>query len=210
LTLGDGHQMKLDVDPFPVDMIDFAEKKVLVRQDQAGTTRGKNVLVSDEFRLKMLKPKNPEVGVWKENARRKDRSRWKPMSSFLIEKYTAQRRGSVHSRLGGHKRERSPCYDPGRKAWTERQYRGQQEPVRRQYRPQGHLGDNQNQGWYQHRDSSALHYEGQASWTDHATVDCGMPLGGPSGREEESRTSEAIILVGSIPCPMPAPSQLDT
>jgi hypothetical protein len=37
-----------------------------------------------------------------------------------------------------------------------------------------------------------------------------MPLGGPSGREEENRTSEAIILVGSIPCPMPAPSQLDT
>jgi hypothetical protein len=55
-----------------------------------------------------------------------------------------------------------------------------------------------------------LHYEGQASWTDHAAVDCGMPLGGPSGREEESRTSEAIILVGSIPCPMPTPSQLDT
>jgi hypothetical protein len=36
-----------------------------------------------------------------------------------------------------------------------------------------------------------------------------MPLGRPSGREEESRTSEAIILIGSIPCPMPAPSQLD-
>jgi hypothetical protein len=88
LTLGDSHQMKLDVDPFSVDMIDFAEKKVLVRQDQAGTTRGKNVVVSDEFRLKMLKPKNPKVGVWKENARRKDRSRWKSTSNFLIEKYT--------------------------------------------------------------------------------------------------------------------------
>jgi hypothetical protein len=116
--------MKLDVDPFSVDIINFAKKKVLVRQDQAGTTRGKNVLVSDEFRLKMLKPKKPEVGVWKENARRKDRSRWKPMSSFLIEKYTAQRCGSVHSRLEGRKCERSPRYDPGRKAWTERQYQG--------------------------------------------------------------------------------------
>jgi hypothetical protein len=30
LTLGDGHQMKLDIDPFPVVVIDFAEKKVLV------------------------------------------------------------------------------------------------------------------------------------------------------------------------------------
>jgi hypothetical protein len=79
--------------------------------------------------LKMLKPKNPEVGVWKENARRKDWSRWKPTSSFLIEKYTTQQRGSVHSRLGGRKRERSPRYDPGRKAWTERQYHGQQEPI---------------------------------------------------------------------------------
>jgi hypothetical protein len=55
-----------------------------------------------------------------------------------------------------------------------------------------------------------LHYEGQASRTNHAAVDCGMPLGGALGREEESRTSEAIILVGSIPCSMPAPSQLDT
>jgi hypothetical protein len=33
LTLGDNHQMKLDVNPFPVDMINFAEKKVLVRRD---------------------------------------------------------------------------------------------------------------------------------------------------------------------------------
>jgi hypothetical protein len=30
LTLRDGNKMKLDVDPFPVDMVDFGEKRILV------------------------------------------------------------------------------------------------------------------------------------------------------------------------------------
>jgi hypothetical protein len=30
LTFGDAQQMKLDMDPFPMDMINFKEKKVLV------------------------------------------------------------------------------------------------------------------------------------------------------------------------------------
>jgi hypothetical protein len=33
--------MKLDVDPFPVDMINFEERRVLVRTDQVATTKGK-------------------------------------------------------------------------------------------------------------------------------------------------------------------------
>jgi hypothetical protein len=32
-TLGDGGKMKLDTDPFPVDMVELMNKKVLVRTD---------------------------------------------------------------------------------------------------------------------------------------------------------------------------------
>jgi hypothetical protein len=67
LTLGDDGKMKLDVDPFPVNMVDLEGKRILVRTNQAETTKGKQVVVSDELRNRMIKPKSPEVGVWKEN-----------------------------------------------------------------------------------------------------------------------------------------------
>jgi hypothetical protein len=72
LTLGDGHRMKLDTDPFLANVItkNFKEVKVLVRPEQADSTRGKNVIVSDEPRPRMLKPRSPEPGVWKVNQRR--------------------------------------------------------------------------------------------------------------------------------------------
>jgi hypothetical protein len=53
--------MKLDTDLFLVEMINFEEKRVLVRTDQAKTTEGKNVIVSDNLRVKMIKPRNPEA-----------------------------------------------------------------------------------------------------------------------------------------------------
>jgi hypothetical protein len=59
--------MKLDTDPFPVGMVWFEEKKILVRIDQAITTKGKNVIVLDDLKDKMIKLWNLEVGVWKEN-----------------------------------------------------------------------------------------------------------------------------------------------
>jgi hypothetical protein len=55
--------------------------------DQAETTKGKNVVVSDELRNRMIKPHNPKIGVWKENMLRKPTKRVKPTSSMLIEKY---------------------------------------------------------------------------------------------------------------------------
>jgi hypothetical protein len=67
LTLGDRNKMKLGIYAFPVVMVNLKEKKVLVRSDQAGTTKGKNVVVSDELRNQMMVPHNPEVGIWKEN-----------------------------------------------------------------------------------------------------------------------------------------------
>jgi hypothetical protein len=49
LTLGDGGKMKLDADPFPIGMVELELKKILVRTDQAETTKGKNVIVSDDL-----------------------------------------------------------------------------------------------------------------------------------------------------------------
>jgi hypothetical protein len=59
--------MKLDMDMFPIGMVEIMDKKVLVCTDQAETTKGKNVVVSDQLRNWMIKLHNPEIGVWKEN-----------------------------------------------------------------------------------------------------------------------------------------------
>jgi hypothetical protein len=84
LTLGDGGKMKLDTNLFPIGMVELMDKKILVRTDQAKTTEGKNVVVSDELCNRMTKPHNPEIGVWKENVLRKPTKRVKPMSTMLI------------------------------------------------------------------------------------------------------------------------------
>jgi hypothetical protein len=82
--------MKLNIDSFPVSMVELMDKKVLVRTDQADTTKGKNVVISDELRNRMIKPHNLEIGRWKENVLRKPAKRVKPMSAILIEKYQRQ------------------------------------------------------------------------------------------------------------------------
>jgi hypothetical protein len=71
-------------------MVNLEEKKVLVRSDQVGTTMGQNVIMFDDLRNKMIKPRNPKPGVWKENVRREPMQRIKPTSSMLIEKYVRQ------------------------------------------------------------------------------------------------------------------------
>jgi hypothetical protein len=38
MTLGDGAKMRLDVYPFPVNIVRLEGKKILVRTDQAKTT----------------------------------------------------------------------------------------------------------------------------------------------------------------------------
>jgi hypothetical protein len=48
LTLGDGGKMKLNTDLFPIGMVELEQKKILVRTDQAETTKGRNVVVSDD------------------------------------------------------------------------------------------------------------------------------------------------------------------
>jgi hypothetical protein len=49
LTLGDRGKMKLDTDPFPIGMVELMDKKVWGHTDQAGTTKGKNVVIFDEL-----------------------------------------------------------------------------------------------------------------------------------------------------------------
>jgi hypothetical protein len=79
--------MKLDTNPFPVSMVELEHRKILVRTEQAKTTKGKNVVVSDNRRNWMIKPHNLEIGVWKENVQRKQAKRVNPTSAMLIEKY---------------------------------------------------------------------------------------------------------------------------
>jgi hypothetical protein len=87
LTLGDRGKMKLDTNSFPIGMVEHMDKKILVRTDQAETTKGKNVVIFDDLRNRMIKPHNPKVGMWKENMLRKSAKRVQPTSAMLIEKY---------------------------------------------------------------------------------------------------------------------------
>jgi hypothetical protein len=87
LTLGDEGKMKLNTDPFPVGMVELMDKKVLVGTDEAETTKGKNVVISDEPGNRMIKPHNPEIDMWKENVLQKPAKRVKPILAMLIEKY---------------------------------------------------------------------------------------------------------------------------
>jgi hypothetical protein len=85
-------------------VIDFEEKKVLVWSDQDASTAGKNVVVSDELKTRMMKPWWPDDGVWKRNEWRKLRPEWRSASSFLMEKYTRRRRETMFNHLGHYGR----------------------------------------------------------------------------------------------------------
>jgi hypothetical protein len=87
LTLGDGGKMKLNTDSFPISMVKLEHMKILVHTDQAETTKGKSVVVSDDLHNRMIKPHNLEIGMWKENMQRKPAKRVKRTSAMLIEKY---------------------------------------------------------------------------------------------------------------------------
>jgi hypothetical protein len=82
--------MKLDTYLFSITMVEIEHKKILVRTDQAETTKGKNVVVSDDLHNQMIKPHNSEIGVRKENVQRTPAKRVKPTLAMLIEKYQRQ------------------------------------------------------------------------------------------------------------------------
>jgi hypothetical protein len=62
-------QMKLDKDPFPMNMnmVELEGKKVLVRPSQAKTTKGKDVIIGEEQPSRMIKLKSPNDGQWQKN-----------------------------------------------------------------------------------------------------------------------------------------------
>jgi hypothetical protein len=69
--------------------------------DESGRPNsGKNVNVSEEPRLKMIKPREPELGRWKVNQCKQLRPRVQPMSDMLLEKYAWHWRNNVFQRLG--------------------------------------------------------------------------------------------------------------
>nr|AAQ56390.1 putative gag-pol precursor [Oryza sativa Japonica Group] len=107
LKFTNGSKMKLDHDPFPVNTINFNDKKVLIRPEQAESTKGKGVIIG-EPRPKMIVPKKPEVGVWKENKSEASTSKaprkTKVTLDMLLEKYEKQvrwrgPRRPIHERL---------------------------------------------------------------------------------------------------------------
>jgi hypothetical protein len=55
--------MKLDTDPFPVGMVELGHKKILVLTDQAETTKGNNMVISNDLRNRMIKPHTTKIGV---------------------------------------------------------------------------------------------------------------------------------------------------
>jgi hypothetical protein len=62
LSLGDGGNMKLDMNPFLVGMVELMNKKILVRTDQAETTKGKNVVV---WWFSQPNDQAPQPGGWR-------------------------------------------------------------------------------------------------------------------------------------------------
>nr|ABA97060.1 retrotransposon protein, putative, unclassified [Oryza sativa Japonica Group] len=108
LRFTDGSKMKLDHDLFPVNTINFNNKKVLIRPEQAESTKGKEVVIG-EPRPKMMVPKKPEVGVWKENkggaSTSKAPRKTKETFDMLLKKYEKQGDERDHNK---GKRPRSP------------------------------------------------------------------------------------------------------
>jgi len=100
--------MKIYTDPFPVNVINFENKHVLIRSDQDESAKGKNVVVDDSAVPRMVKPKNPKVGVWKVNEGKKLVTKSRPTVKHLLGKYTSRKAINVFNRLGGTKRPRSP------------------------------------------------------------------------------------------------------
>jgi hypothetical protein len=59
-------QMKLDKDPLSanMNMVELDGTKVLVRPSQAESTKGKEVVIGEEWPVRMIKPKSSKDGQW--------------------------------------------------------------------------------------------------------------------------------------------------
>jgi hypothetical protein len=50
-----------------MNIVELDGKKVLVRPSQAGSTKGKDVIIGEERPRRMIKMKGPEDGQWQKN-----------------------------------------------------------------------------------------------------------------------------------------------
>jgi hypothetical protein len=87
--------MKLDKDPFPVNMnmFELDGKKVLVWPSQAESTKGNGVIIGEERPPRMIKPKYLKDGQWEKNERSKPRRHPKATFDMLMAKYKEGRAG---------------------------------------------------------------------------------------------------------------------
>jgi hypothetical protein len=66
LKFAESLQMKLDNDPFPVNMnmVELEGKKVLIQPSQAETTKGNEVIIGEERSPRMINLKSLKDGQW--------------------------------------------------------------------------------------------------------------------------------------------------
>jgi GH43 family beta-xylosidase len=88
--------MKLDKDPFPLNMtmIKLDGKKVLVWPSQAESTKGKDIIIiGEEWPSRMIKSKSPKVGQWQKNEWGKTQQCPKAIFDILMAKHKEGRAG---------------------------------------------------------------------------------------------------------------------
>jgi hypothetical protein len=105
------------------NVIDFDKRNMLIRSNQTGSARGKNIVVDDSAPPRIIMPKNPEVEVQKVHERkRKTAPELKPAVKQLLDKYTSRKAKNVFNRLGDTKRLRYPSRPRGHACWQENLY----------------------------------------------------------------------------------------
>jgi hypothetical protein len=82
-------QIKLDKDPFPINMnmVELEGKKVLVRPSHAELTKGKEVVIGQEQPPRMIMPKSLKDGQWQKNEGDKRQRCPKATFDILLAKY---------------------------------------------------------------------------------------------------------------------------
>jgi hypothetical protein len=87
--------MQLDKDPFPANMniVELDGKKFLVWPSQAELTKGKEVIIGEEWPPRMIKPKSPKDGQWQKNEGTKLQRCPKATFDILMHKYKEGRAG---------------------------------------------------------------------------------------------------------------------
>jgi hypothetical protein len=81
--------MKLNKNLFMMNMniVEHEGKKVMVRPSQAKMTKGKEVVIGEEWPPRMIKPKSPKDGQWQKNEGSKPQHRQMATFDILLAKY---------------------------------------------------------------------------------------------------------------------------